>query len=137
MAVVEADPQLVEYEAWEEAALAATVDAYDAGERQRQEAEQQRRLLDLAAARQLAARAAPTANDDVARYRRPATPPSGVAVPVVDLESSDDDWYKPSPGWGDAGQGSSSQAAQPKANDDGSDDDGDGDYTVFYRHLGM
>jgi hypothetical protein len=103
---------------------------------EREEAEQQRRLLDLAAARQLAARAAPTANDDVARYRRPATPPSGVAVPVVDLESSDDDWYKPSPGWGDAGQGSSSQAAQPKANDDGSDDDG-GDYTVFYRHFGM
>ena len=103
---------------------------------QRQEAEQQRRLLDLAAARQLAARAAPTANDDVARYRRPATPPSGVAVPVVDLESSDDDWYKPSPGWGDAGQGSSSQAAQPKVpkvEDDGSDDD----YTVFYRRMGM
>ncbi|KAK1669184.1 hypothetical protein QYE76_057343 [Lolium multiflorum] len=54
-------------------------------------------------------------------------------VPVVDLESSDDDMYKPSPGRGDAGQGSS-PAAQPK--DDGSDDD-DGDYTVFYRHLGM
>ncbi|KAK1662935.1 hypothetical protein QYE76_051094 [Lolium multiflorum] len=102
---------------------------------ERQEAEQQRRLLDLAAAHQRAARAATTANDDAARFRRPATPPSGVAVPVVDLESSDDDMYKPSPGWwGDAGQGSSSQAAQPK--DDGSDDD-DGDYTVFYRHLGM
>jgi hypothetical protein len=36
---MEEDPQLAEYEAWEEAALAATVDAYDAGERQRQEAE--------------------------------------------------------------------------------------------------
>jgi hypothetical protein len=40
--------------------------------------------------------------------------------------------------WGDAGQGSS-QAAPPQFDDDGSDDDGDngGDYTVFYRHLGM
>ncbi|KAK1678910.1 hypothetical protein QYE76_039758 [Lolium multiflorum] len=41
--VVEEDPQLAEYEAWEEAALVATVDAYDAGERQREEAERRER----------------------------------------------------------------------------------------------
>ncbi|KAK1627960.1 hypothetical protein QYE76_002275 [Lolium multiflorum] len=86
--------------------------------------------------------------EDVARYRRPATPPSGAAVPVVDLESSDDDLYKPSLSpprtsgrWGDAGQGSSQAAsAPPQFDDDGSDNDGaggDGDYTVFYHHLGM
>jgi hypothetical protein len=99
---------------------------------EKEEAERQARLL-----------------EDVARYRRPATPPSGVAVPVIDLEASDDasddDWYKPSPSpprtsgrWGDAGQGSS-QAAPPQFDDDGSDDDGGdgGDYTVFYRHFGM
>nr|XP_051202511.1 uncharacterized protein LOC127316138 [Lolium perenne] len=34
--------------------------------------------------------------EDVARYRRPATPPSGVPVPVIDLEESDDDCH-PSP----------------------------------------
>jgi hypothetical protein len=33
-------PQLAEFEAWEEAALAATVDAYIADERQGQEAEE-------------------------------------------------------------------------------------------------
>jgi hypothetical protein len=33
------DPELAEYEAWEEAALAATVDAFAADERQQQEAE--------------------------------------------------------------------------------------------------
>lgn len=37
--VVEADPQLAEYEVWEEAALATTVDAYVTDERQGQEAE--------------------------------------------------------------------------------------------------
>jgi hypothetical protein len=81
---------------------------------------------------------------DAARFRRPATPPSGAVVPVIDLEASDDELYKPSPSpprtsgrWGDAGQGSSQAAsAPPQFDDDSSDDDG-GDYTVFYRHFGM
>jgi hypothetical protein len=34
---VEEEPQLTEYEAWEEAALAVTVDAFVADERQQQE----------------------------------------------------------------------------------------------------
>lgn len=98
---------------------------------EKEEAERQARLL-----------------EDVARYRWPATPPSGAAIPVIDLDASDDDWYKPSPSpprtsgrWGDAGQGSSQAASAPaQFDDDGSDDDGgdgDMDYTVFYRHLGM
>jgi hypothetical protein len=39
--VVEEDPQLADYEAWEEAALAATVDAFVADVRQYQEVEWQ------------------------------------------------------------------------------------------------
>jgi hypothetical protein len=63
---------------------------------EREEAEQQRRLLDLAAAR---LRAAATA--------QPAAPVRG--APVIKLEdSSEDDWYWPTPPrLGDAGQGSS------------------------------
>jgi hypothetical protein len=40
---VEEDPHLTEYEAWEEVALAATVDAFVADERQQQEAERRHR----------------------------------------------------------------------------------------------
>jgi hypothetical protein len=82
---------------------------------EREEAEQQRRLLDLAAAERRAAAA--------------ALPRRG--APVVKLEeSSDDELYRPTPPcFGDAGQGSSRQAPPPQ-------DDG-GDYTHFYRHFGM
>jgi hypothetical protein len=95
-----------------------------------EEAEQQRWLLDLAAARRRAAAAA-----------QPAVPARG--APLIKLEdSSDDDWYRPTPPrLGDPGQGSSrwapgqsSQPAPPPQDGDSSDD---GDYTVFYRHLGM
>jgi hypothetical protein len=103
---------------------------------EREEAEQQRWLLDLAAA----------------RCRAAAAPARG--APVIKLEdSSEDDWYQPTPPrLGDPGQGSSrwapgqsSQQAPPPQDggessddDDGdsSDDDG-GDYMAFYRHLGM
>jgi hypothetical protein len=98
---------------------------------EREQAEQQRRLLDLAAARRRTAAAAQPAR----------------GAPVVKLEdSSDDDLYHPTPSrFGDAGQGSSrwtpgpSSQQAPPPQDDGSDssnDDG-GDYTAFYRHLGM
>jgi hypothetical protein len=89
---------------------------------EREEAEQQRRLLDLAAAQ---------------RRAEAATLPRRGAPPVVKLEeSSDDELYRPTPPrFGDAGQGSSRQAAPPQ-DDDSSDDDG-GDYTRFYRHFGM
>jgi hypothetical protein len=90
---------------------------------EREQAEQQRRLLDLARVRRRAEAAAQPAK----------------SAPVVKLEdSSDDGLYRPTPPrFGDAGQGSScwtpgqsSQQAPPQ------DDDG-GNYTSFYRHLGM
>jgi hypothetical protein len=86
-----------------------------------EEAEQQRRLLDLAAAERRAAAA--------------ALPRRG--APVVKLEeSSDDELYRPTPPrFGDAGQGSSRQA--PPLQDDGDSSDDGGDYTHFYRHFGM
>jgi hypothetical protein len=85
---------------------------------EREEAEQ-RRLLDLAAA----------------QCRAAAQPSRG--APVVKLEeSSYDDLYRPTPPrFGDAGQGSSRQASPPQDGGDSSDDDGD--YTAFYRRLGM
>jgi hypothetical protein len=96
---------------------------------EREQAEQQRRLLDLAQAR--------------CRAEAAALPARG--APVVKLEdSSDDDLYRPTPPrFGDAGQGSSrwtpgqsSQQAPPQ--DDGGDSSNDGgDYTRFYRHFGM
>jgi hypothetical protein len=96
---------------------------------EREQAEQQRRLLDLATARCRAAAA--------------AQPSRG--APVVKLEdSSDDDLYQPMPPrFGDAGQGSSrwtpgqsSQQVLPPQDDGGnSSDDYGSDYMVFYRHL--
>jgi hypothetical protein len=96
---------------------------------EREQAEQQRRLLDLAAARRHTA----------------AQPARG--APVIKLEdSSDDDLYRPTPPrFGDAGQGSSrwtpsqsSQQAPPPQDDSGDSSDNDGgDYTRFYRHFGM
>jgi hypothetical protein len=96
---------------------------------EREEAEQQRRLLDLAAARSRAATAAPAA---LAR-----------GASLIELEdSSDDEWYRPTPPrLGDPGQGSnrwapgqSSQQAPPPQ--DGGDSSDDSNYTAFYRHLG-
>jgi hypothetical protein len=89
---------------------------------EREEAEQLRRLLDLAAAERRAAAA--------------ALPRCG--APVIKLEeSSDDELYRPTPPrFGDAGQGSSRQAPPPQDDGDSSSDDG-GDYTRFYRHFGM
>jgi hypothetical protein len=84
---------------------------------------QQRRLLDLAAARHRATAAAQ---------------PAG-GVPVVKLEdSSNDDWYRPTPPRvSDAGQGSSrwapvqsSQQAPPPQDGGDSSDDGGGDCTT-------
>jgi hypothetical protein len=89
---------------------------------EREEREQQRRLLDL----------------DVAQRRAAAaTLPRRGAPPVVKLEeSSDDELYRPTPPrFGDAGQGSSRQAPPPQDNDS-SDDDG-GDYTQMYSRFGM
>jgi hypothetical protein len=85
------------------------------------EAEQQQRLLDLAAAERRAAAAALPRRD----------------APVVKLEeSSDDELYRPtSPRFGDAGQGSSRQASPPQ--DDGDSSDDSGDYTRFYHHFDM
>jgi hypothetical protein len=101
---------------------------------EREQAEQQLRLLDMAAARRGAEAAAQPAR----------------GAPVVQLEdSSDGDLYRPTPPrFGDAGQGSSrwtpgqsSQQAPPPQDDgdDSSNDDGGdgGDYTRFYRHFGM
>jgi hypothetical protein len=87
---------------------------------EREEAEQQRRLLDLAAAQHHAAAAQPSRG-----------------TPVVKLEeSSDNELYRPTPPrFGDAGQGSSRQAPPPQDGGDCSDDGGD--YTAFYRRLGM
>jgi hypothetical protein len=96
---------------------------------EREQAEQQRRLLDLAQARR--------------RAEAAALPDRG--APVVKLEdSSDDELYRPPPPrFGDAGQGSSrwtpGQSSQPPLQDDAGDSsnkDG-GDYTRFYRYLGM
>jgi hypothetical protein len=97
---------------------------------EREEAEQRRQLLDLAVARRRAAAAA-----------QPAT-----RAPLIKLEdSSEDDWYRLTlPHLGDAGQGSSrwalgqsSQQAPPPQDGGDKSDDNDGDYMVFYRHLGM
>jgi hypothetical protein len=97
---------------------------------EREQAEQQRRLLDLAQAR--------------CRAKAAAQPARG--APVIKLEdSSDDDLYRPTPPhFGDAGQGSSrstpGQSSQPAPpQDDGGDssDDDVGDYSRFYRHFGM
>jgi hypothetical protein len=87
---------------------------------EREEAEQQWRLLDLAAAQRRAAAVQPSRG-----------------APVVKLEdSSDDDLYRPTPPcFGDAGQGSSCQAPPPQDGGDSSDDGGD--YTAFYRRLGI
>jgi hypothetical protein len=88
---------------------------------EREEAEQQRRLLDLAATQRRAAAA--------------VQPTRG--APIVKLEdSSDDDLYRPTPPrFGDAGQGSSRQAPLPQDGGDSSDDGGE--YMTFYRRLGM
>jgi hypothetical protein len=94
---------------------------------EREQAEQQRRLLDLAQARRRAEAAAQPAR----------------GAPVVKLEdSSDDDLYRPTPPrFGDAGQGSSrwtpGQSSQQAPDGADSSDDDDGDYTRFYRHFGM
>jgi hypothetical protein len=89
---------------------------------EREEREQQRRLLDLAGAQHRA---------DAAALPRRGAPP------VVKLEdSSDDELYRPTPPrFGDAGQGSSRQAPPPPQDNDSSDDGGD--YTRFYRYFGM
>jgi hypothetical protein len=88
---------------------------------EREEAEQQWRLLDLAAAQR---RAAATAQ-----------PTRGASVVKLE-DSSDDDLYRPTPPcFGDAGQGSSRQAPLPQDGGDSSNDGGD--YTAFYRRLGM
>jgi hypothetical protein len=96
---------------------------------EREEAEEQRRLLDLAGARRRATAA-------------PAAPARG--APLIKLEdSSDDKWYWLTPPClGDPGQGSSrwapgqsnQQALPPQ---DGGDSSDDSDYTAFYRHFGM
>jgi hypothetical protein len=89
---------------------------------EREEAEQQRRLLDLAAAQRRVAAA--------------AAQPSRSASIVKLEESSDDDLYRPTPPrFGDAGQGSSRQA--PPTQDGGDSSNDIGDYTAFYRRLGM
>jgi hypothetical protein len=95
---------------------------------EREQAEQQRRLLDLA--------------QTPRRAEAAAQPARG--APVVKLEdSSDDDLYRPTPPrFGDAGQGSScwtpGQSSQPvPPQDDNSSDNDNGDYTRFYRHFGM
>ncbi|KAK1619467.1 hypothetical protein QYE76_024984 [Lolium multiflorum] len=100
---------------------------------ERKEAEQQRHLLDLAAVRRRDACATPTA---------PTAP-----VSLIKLEeSSDDEWYRPTPPHGDPGQGSnrwygdagqSSQQAPPPEDAGHSSDDDDDEYTAFYHHFGM
>jgi hypothetical protein len=98
---------------------------------EREQAEQQRRLLDLAQARHRTEAAALSARG---------------GAPVVKLEdSSDDDLYRPTPlCFGDAGQGSnrwtpgqSRQQAPPQDDDGDSSDDDGSDYTRFYHHFGM
>jgi hypothetical protein len=104
--------------------------AWSRQDREREQAEQQRRLLDLAQAWR--------------RTEAAALPARG--APVVKLEdSSVDDLYQPTPPrFGDAGQGSnrwtpgqSSQQAPPQDDGGDSSDDDGGDYTRFYRHFGM
>jgi hypothetical protein len=83
----------------------------------------------------------------VAPCRAAAAAQPARGAPVVKLEdSSDDDWYRPTPPCiGDTGQGSSrwapgqSSLLAPPQQDDGGDssDDGGSDYTAFYRCLGM
>jgi hypothetical protein len=96
---------------------------------ERKQAEQQRRLLDLAQARR--------------RAEAAALPARGALVVKLE-DSSDDDLYRPtSPRFGDAGQGSSrwtpGQSSQPSPQDDVGDssDDDDSDYTHFYRYFGI
>jgi hypothetical protein len=103
---------------------------------EREQAEQQRRLLDLAQAR---------------RHAEAAALPARGGASVVKLEdSSDDDLYHPTfyhpmpPRFGDAGQGSSrwtpgQSSQQAPLQNDGGDSSGDdsGDYTRFYHHFGM
>jgi hypothetical protein len=90
---------------------------------EREEREQQRRLLDLAAAQ---------------RRAEAATLPRRGASPVVKLEeSSNDELYRPTPPrYGDAGQGSSHQAPPPQ-DGDSSDDDGTDYTTQMYNRFGM
>jgi hypothetical protein len=82
---------------------------------EREEADQQRQLLDLAAAQHRAAA---------------ATQPTRRAQVVKLDDSSDGDLYRPTPPrFGDAGQGSSCQAPPPQ---DGGDSSNNGsDYTAF------
>jgi hypothetical protein len=97
---------------------------------ERQEAKQQRRLLDLAAVWRRAIRATPT-----------AAPTAPVApMPLIKLkESSDNNLYRPTPPRGDPGQGSSHWYEARPLEDAGnsSDEDDGGDYTAFYRYFGM
>jgi hypothetical protein len=97
---------------------------------EREQAEQLRRLLDLAQAWRGAEAA--------------AIPARGASVVKLE-DSSDDDLYRPTPPrFGDAGQGSSrwtpvqsSQREPPQDDGDHSSNDDGGDYTRFYRHFGM
>jgi hypothetical protein len=76
---------------------------------------------------------------------QPTAPARGALVIKLE-DSSEADWYRPTPprlddpGQGSSrwGPGQSSQQAPPSQDGgDSSDNDGDGDYTEFYRHLGM
>jgi hypothetical protein len=98
---------------------------------EREEAEQRWRLLNLAATRCHATAAA-----------QPAAPARGASIIKLE-DSSNDDWYRPTPPHlGDLGQGSSrwapgqssQQAPSPQDGGDSSDD-GDGDYTAFFGHV--
>jgi hypothetical protein len=61
--------------------------------------------------------------------------PRGALVVKLE-ESSNDELYRPTPPrFSDAGQGTSRQAPPPQDGGDSSDDGGD--YTAFYRRLGM
>jgi hypothetical protein len=90
---------------------------------EREQAEQQRRLLDLAQAR---------------RRAKAAALPARGGAPVVKMEdSSDDDLYRPTPSrFDDVGQGSSRWTPGQSSQQTPPQDDG-GDYTRFYRHFGM
>jgi hypothetical protein len=72
-----------------------------------------------------------------AQRRVAAAAQSSCGASVVKLEeSNNEDLYRPTPPrFDDAGQGSSRQAPSPQDGGDSSDDGGD--YTVFYRRLGM
>jgi hypothetical protein len=78
----------------------------------------------------------------VVRRRAAATPARG--APLINLEdSSDNEWYRPTPprlvdprqGSSRSAPGQSSQQAPPPQ--DGGDSSDDGDYMAFYRHFGM